>query len=131
MLAARSTGRCRRTICCPPGDLGGEVEACDLDALGGQAALHRGVAGQVDAFLDADRRRQRELVGLLAGVGVAPQPHRAVDDLDALDPVHDRPPEGVGDADADLEPARVGRLVAEQQQVERAVRRLQAGDRLR
>ncbi len=50
-------------------------------------------------------------------------------DVDALDAVDHRASERVGNADADLEPTGVGRLVAEQDQVEDAVGGLDVGDR--
>ena len=49
--------------------------------------------------------------------------------VDALDAVDDRATERVGDADADLEAAGVGGLVAEQDEVERSVGGLDVGDR--
>ena len=59
----------------------------DLGLLRGEAALHRRVAGQVDAFLDADHRRQRQLVRLAAGVRLALHVGDAVVDVSPLPPL--------------------------------------------
>ena len=96
-----------------------------------QAARDRRVARQVDAFLDGHDRGPRDLVDLPAATGrLAPGDDRVIADLEALRTRHDRPVEGDGDPHPDLVVAGVGGLVAEQDQVERAVDRLAGTDRI-
>ena len=111
----------------PPGSAVGR-HLRDVDLLRREPALQRRIARQVDALLHAEHRRHRHLVHLDTDIGLAASAqHRAVD-IDALDAVHDRASERVSHADPDLEATGVGGLVAEQDQIERAVRGLDVGD---
>ena len=86
------------------------------------------VARQVDALLDRHHGGQRDLVDLASTDRLALGDGHAVADLERLDADDAGASERDGDADADLEAARVGRLVAEHEQVEGAVRRLLGPD---
>src|SRR5438093_1671591 len=110
-----------------------EGHSLDLLLLRAQPAGHGRVAGQVEALLDPEDRREGEVERLPAAARrLAPREHLAavVAEPDLLDPVDHRPPERHGDPHADLVIAGVGNLVAEQEQVELPVRRLLCLDRL-
>ena len=87
-----------------------------------------GVARQVDALLDRHHRGQRDLVDLPSTDGLALGDGHAVADLERLDADDAWASERDGDADADLEAAQIGRLIAEHEQVEGAVRRFLGPD---
>ena len=87
--------------------------------LRAQPARHRRIARQVQAFEHRQHRGQRHLVHVARAAGVALDARAAVAMLDLLQPGHDRQPERIRDADPHLVVARIRRLVAEQQQVER------------
>jgi hypothetical protein len=95
-----------------------------LDGLDGlllrfQPAGHRRVARQVDALLHRQHRRKRDVEDLPAPAGLTACRHTFAGHLDLLHARHDRPGQRVRHPDADLVPAGVGRLVPEQDQVER------------
>ena len=91
----------------------------DLGLLRREPPAHGRIAGQVDPLLDPDRGRDRQLVGLASGVGLALDAHAVTVEAQTFRTAHHRTPERVRDPDPDLEAAGVGRLVAEQDQVER------------
>ena len=93
---------------------------------------HRRIARQVDPLLDGHDRGPRDVVDLPATAGSLTSDGDAV--IPYLEPLgarHDRSIERDRDPDADLVVAGVGGLVAEQDQVERAVGRLSRADRIR
>src|SRR3954466_11051422 len=92
-------------------------------ALGPQPARHRWIARQVETLLDGDHRRQRYVVDVTAGGRLLLAADAVVLHGDALDAGHAGAPQRVRDADADLVVAGVGRLVAEEDQIELAARR--------
>ena len=93
----------------------------DRRLLGPHPPRQRGVAGKVDPLFDRDHGRQPELEQLVPAPELPSCPEGRLLDLEVLDARGTRPPEGVGDADADLVVAGVGRLVAEQDEVVRTV----------
>ncbi len=70
-----SGGDCSDSSDWPPGAASGSTDG-DGDLLRRQTALHRRVAGQVDALLDPDDGRQREREHHPAGIGLPLDPHR-------------------------------------------------------
>src|SRR5262245_24551751 len=110
-----------------------ERDPLDLLLLRPQPARHGRVPRQFEALLHAEDGRERQLVRLPAAARrLPPREDRAtiVAEPQLLDPADDRPAQRHGDAHADLVVARVGRLVAEHDQVEGAVDGLLRLDRL-
>jgi hypothetical protein len=85
-----------------------------------QPSRHRRVPGQVQALLHRHDRRQRHLVDVPPAGDVLFASQPSVLDRDRLQPDDARPAERVRDAEPDLEVPGVGRLVAEDDQVELA-----------
>ena len=102
----------------------GRCGLAPLDRLlaGAQLRRHRGIARQVDALEHRDHRRQRDEVDVAAAGHLLLAARASILHRQPLEPGHDRPAERVRHADADLEVARVGRLVAEHDQVVLAAR---------
>ena len=88
----------------------------------------RGVTRKVQPLEHGDDRGQRQDVDVASACDLLLAAHRLAVDADALEPGRHGSPEGVRDADSDLEVARVGRLVPEDDEVEGPVRRLVAAD---
>src|SRR2546425_422827 len=72
------------------------------------------------ACRDPEDGGQLEPVDLETGIAFAARRERAVGDVDRLDAVDDRAAERAGDAYTDLEAARIGGFVSEQERVEDA-----------
>ena len=95
------------------------VDVCDLRLLRLQPPREGGVARQVDPLAHGDDRRQRQSRRSPSRRRPRAAPSRPPSPISMpLTPVTHRQPEHVRHADADLVAARVGRLVAEEQQVE-------------
>ena len=99
-------------------------------APGAHPPGHRRVARQVEPLEHGDHRGQRQLVDVAAAADLLLAADDAAVDDDALEPGRAGPAERVRDAQPDLEAAGVGRLVAEEDQVERARGGLVGADRL-
>src|SRR5882672_3390963 len=93
-------------------------------------ARHRRIARQVQAFFDREHGRRRHDVDVAPTLHLLLAAHRRAVERHLLEPGDARPPKRLRDADADLEPTRVGRLVAEEDDVERTVRRLIRANRI-
>ncbi len=106
-----------------PAGLGRFRHRLQLGLLRTQSSRQGRVAGEIEPFLHADDGRQCEPVHLESGFALAARGEHAVGHVDGLDAVDDRTPERPGDSHADLKVAGVGRLVAEQHDVERPTRR--------
>ena len=102
----------------------------DLLLLRPEPPRHRRIARQVQALLHRQDRRHRQLEHLPTAARLAPGDHPSVRRLDRLDARHDRPAQGGRHPDPHLEVAGIGRLVAEQEQVERLALRLEGADRV-
>ena len=79
------------------------------------------ITRKVDPLLDGHDRRHRKPVDLESGVGLTTGDHRLTFDIDALDPAHYRPTQGVGHSDSHLVPTGIGRFVAEEDEIEPAI----------
>src|SRR6478735_7229729 len=87
--------------------------------LRAQAARNGRVARQVQALQHRQHGRERRLVHVARAADVALAADRAVAQLDLLQAGDDRQAERMPDADPDLVAGGIGRLVAEEEEVER------------
>src|SRR5207244_4002105 len=83
----------------------------DRLAAGAHLARHRGIAWEVQPFLDSQHRRQRHDVDVTPAVDLLLAPHGGALEGDLLETCDARPAEPVRDANPDLEAARVGGLI--------------------
>ena len=91
----------------------------DRLAVRPQLRGHRRVARQIEPLLHRHDGRQGNVVDVASRGDLLLAPRAAVGDRQPFQPCDDRQAEPVGDPDPDLEVARVRRLVAEHDQVER------------